>query len=100
MELYANDVVLVDATDDGAIPQGPATNLIGVPVPLDDEKVIAYEGSSGDFGIRRSKRLDFAEVEKAAKHIGDTQVWYLSWTGLAGTADLKAPLYISGITNS
>lgn len=70
-EAGSNEVVLVHAGGYRAVPQRASTDLVGVPVALDDEEIVLHERRSRDLGLRCTNRLDLCEVESTAEDVRD-----------------------------
>src|SRR4051812_22730273 len=95
VEPDTDDVILVNTAGDRTIPQRASSNLFGVSMTFDNEKIILRQRRSGNFHISSPQGLDLSQVQKTAHHICDAEVGHHTRATLSSVADLKSPLDIS-----
>jgi hypothetical protein len=93
-----DEMILVGAFRDGAVPQSTASDLIGIAMTFYNQQVVDNEQSPSDFCVSCTKRFDFTEVERVSIDVGDSQIRHLSRKMRPRGAELESPLRIAYLT--
>ena len=96
----SDDVILMNAVVDLAVPFRTSTDLAEASISFDDQDIARFEASTLQFAGSKFKLLDVCEVETTTVNIGYTEIGkrIASWSTRWGLLD--SPRDVKGVNNA